>query len=288
VLKWNDFEIIISIQETQTLSSAARRLGLNQSTISRILKRIETELGHPVFSSESGLYELTPEGEPYFHVGKKMEGAASALQNLSPQSSIRGTVRLTTVEALVGYLLTRISGFSLEYPGISVELNGSNQNVSLSQRGFHAALRLHREENGRSLLTKKVGELAISGYQRRAGTPSSQWIGYEATLASIPEEKWLRMKTGKKKQSLHVSSYATMETAIAQGLGSGLLPRFMGDQNPELQRMTGNRSVLTRPVWFISYPESRRDPAVHSFSTWIFKQFEKDRLFLGGSNSVAN
>jgi len=282
MLNWSDYEVIVAIRETQTLSAAARRLGLNQSTVSRILKRIEMDLKHSIFSNDSGVYELTPEGEPYFHVGKVMEKAVSGLGQSLPSSSIVGTVRLTTIESLVGYLLHRLKSFKEQFPNISIELNGSNQNVNLSQRGFHAALRLHREEHSKSLLTKKVSEIGVSGYRKRIAPFSSDWIGYETSLASIPEEKWLRSKTKKRKQLLHVSSYITMETAVGQGLGTGLLPRFMGDQNPNLQCITGSRPVLTRPLWFVSHPEFRRDPAVQSFSNWLFKQLESDQTFLAG------
>lgn len=279
---WSDYQIIVAIREAQTLSGAARRLELNQSTISRILKRIETNLKEPLFSRASGVYELTPEGEPYFRVGKEMERAISEFAHSRSSSSTQGTVRLTSVEALVKYLLIRLATFRERFPNIAVELNGSNQNVNLSQRQFHAALRLHREENSKSLLTKKVGEIGISGYRKRVGSASSEWIGYESTLASIPEEKWLRIQTKKRKPLLYVSSYVTMETAIEQGFGVGLLPRFIGDQNAALQRMTGEQPVLSRPLWFISHPEYRRDPAMEIFSKWLFQQISDDKSLLGG------
>lgn len=278
MLNWNDFEIIVAIRETKTLSAAARHLGLNQSTISRILKRIETDLGKQIFSTTSGYYEITPDGEPYLLVGKEMSNAVSSLQQSMPATSIQGTIRLTTIEALVEFLLSHISGFQREFPQIAIELNGSNQNVNLPQRSYHAALRLGRETKTKSMLMKKVGEIGISAYKKyNDQTASTHWIGYEASLSSIPEERWLRANTKTTKPRLHVSSYLTMESAIEQGLGIGLLPQFMGDRNQKLQRATGPKILLEREVWFISHPESRRDPAMECFSTWLFKLFEKNR-----------
>lgn len=274
--------MIVSIHENRTLSAAARRLGLNQSTVSRILKRIESRLGLPLFLNASGTYELTSEGEAYFRTGKQMEQAVSELGMSRSDPAIQGTLRLTMIEALVGYLVGRIGEFNREFPRIRIELNGSNQNKSLPRREFHAALRLDREEAAKSLLIKKLGEFGISGYQRRGGTASSEWIGYESSLASIPEEKWLRSRAKTSGQRLRVSSYATMERAIALGLGTGLLPRFMGDLNPDLHRVTGDKPVLKRPIWFMTHPDFRQDPAMRSFSTWLFQLFEKDRSFLHG------
>jgi len=79
-----------------------------------------------------------------------------------------------------------------------------------------------------------------------------------------------------------VSSYVTMEPAIERGFGTGLLPRFIGDQNPTLQRITGDRPVLVRPLWFVSHPEYRREPAMQAFSKWLFQQLESDKSLLSG------
>ena len=111
MLNWSDFEIIVAIAETKTLSAAARKLGVNQSTISRGLKRMEDRLDEALFKNRHGFYELTPKGKPYFQTGKSMEKAVSKIEKESPKNLVKGTVRLSTVEALVGYLIDRISEF---------------------------------------------------------------------------------------------------------------------------------------------------------------------------------
>lgn len=278
MLNWNDFEILVAIREAKTLSGAARQLGLNQSTVSRILKRMEADLSMQIFSNASGAYEITPEGTPYLLVGKEMEKALAILKQSASPNTARGTVRLTTIEALVGFLLRHISSFHREFPHVTVELNGSNQNVNLPQRRFHAALRLGRETKAKTMLMRKIGDIGISAYRRRNDTKASMdWIGYEGSLSGIPEEKWLRSRTKKTKQRLNVSSYVTMEEAIEQGLGKGLIPQFMGDENPLLQRSSGSKPLLSREIWFISHPDSRKDLAMNCFSEWLFKLFKEER-----------
>jgi DNA-binding transcriptional LysR family regulator len=277
MLQWNDFAIIVAIQESKTLSAAARTLGLNQSTISRILKRIERDSGQQIFSNTSEGYTATSAGKAYYKTGKEMEMAALTLAKANPANEIQGVVRLSCVEAFVSYLLEKISSFQNQYPKITIELSGSNQNVNLPQRTFHAALRLGRESRSPSVLTKKIAEYGVSVYKARGHTERLNWIGYESTLSSIPEEKWLKRKTGKTRQSLHVSSYLTMEKAIEKGLGMGLLPDFMGSRNELVERLPSGKKALIREVWFVSHPESRRDPAMECFAPWLFKTFEEDR-----------
>jgi DNA-binding transcriptional LysR family regulator len=273
VINWSDFEIIVAIEESKTLSSASRRLKVNQSTISRRLKRIEELLGYKIFSNTGAAYELTEEGRPYLHTGKIMEKSIIELEKFSPEAAVQGTIRISTVEALVGYLLTRIDSFRKDFPRIVIEFNASNENVYLPRRTFDAALRLSREESSKSLLTKKVGEISVSAYQKRNVEKPLQWIGYETSLSKIPEEKWLRSKTKGHKQNLRVSGYVAMEKALELGLGMGLLPHFMADTNPLLQKISGAGSVLTRPLWFVTHPDTRQTPAMQSFSKWLFNQF---------------
>lgn len=146
MLNWSDFEVIVAIKNAKTLSAAAKTLGVNQSTISRCLKRIESDLGQQIFLNKTGNYELTPEGIPFFNAGKAMEQSIMELERSTPQSVIQGVVRVSTVEVLVNYLLDRIDGFREKFPHVSIELNGSNENVHLPRRNFDSALRLCREE----------------------------------------------------------------------------------------------------------------------------------------------
>lgn len=46
---WNDLQTVLAIWEEGSLSGAARALGVNQSTVSRRLRSIETSLDRPLF-----------------------------------------------------------------------------------------------------------------------------------------------------------------------------------------------------------------------------------------------
>jgi DNA-binding transcriptional LysR family regulator len=292
MLDWSDFQIILAISRSGTLSDAARILKVSQSTISRALQRIETKTKQRIFFNLSGRYQITSEGSRFLKVAESFDEIVDEFSHGESQvAKVTGLVRITSIEAFIsGYFVAALPEFKKKFPDISFELNGSNERMNLLKRGYDLSLRLDRERTSGSLIQKKITEIGVAIYTRKAlpGSPGSQtnvsgaWLGYETALSEIPEEKWLRAKFKNHAPSLRVSSYVSMEKAIEEGLGVGLLPCFMGDRNPKIERANGSRAVLTRPIWLISHPEARRQPSVDCFVKWLTADLDSNKSALLG------
>jgi DNA-binding transcriptional LysR family regulator len=283
-MEWNDLSIVLAIYRSKTLSGAARVLSVNQSTISRALQKIEAKNRKRLFYQSAGKYEITPDGRPYVVAASKIEETIESLNKTNAESNpseTEGRIRLTTIETLVTrYLVPRLGEFTRAFPRIEIELNGSDATANLNLRQFDAALRLGRVEKGESLMMKKLGEFGVAGYS--LSQSETRWLGYEARLSSIPEEKWLHRYCTKSPPLLRVSGYSAMHQAILQGLGAGLIPCFLGDETPRLKRVTGQKPILNRPIWFISHRESRNQQCLQIFARWLFEIFDRDRIDLLG------
>lgn len=278
---WDDFRLALAIRKAGTLSGAARLLRVNQSTVSRALQRLEQRWGRPLFLNLAGEYRPTPGAEPMLEIAKQMDQLVEGLRWPAEGAGISETVRMTSVEAVVvGYLAPKLAEFRSRYPSIQLELNGSNETFNLLRRNFDVALRLERERKQGNLVQKKLAEFGIGVYGH-AASPMGAWIGYEASLAGIPEEKWLRKELKGETPRLRVGSYLSMERAIQEGLGIGLLPFFMGDKNPQLVRQSGTKPVVTRALWFIAHPEARRRPGVARFREWLVGELKRDESLRG-------
>lgn len=282
MLEWNDFQILLSIQRSGTLSDAGRRLKVSQSTISRALQRIERQSRHRVFLNIGNRYQVTPEGQRLLTIAEKFDAILDGYDHQAASTAeLAGIIRLTSIEPLVAsYLIEKLSHFRRSYPRVEFELNGSNETKDLLKRGYDLSLRLDRERKSGSLIQSKVAEFGVAIYSR--DPEQTQWIGYETALSGIPEEKWLREKLRGTKPTLRVGSYLSMEKAIETGLGMGLLPCLMGDKNPHLKRIGSLRPVFHRHLWLISHPEVRREPCVDDFVKWLTVELKKDsKLLLG-------
>lgn len=63
---------VVEIAHQKSLDRAAKQLYISQPTLSIFLKRLETELGYPLFVRRNGKYVPTPEGEIYIQTCRKI------------------------------------------------------------------------------------------------------------------------------------------------------------------------------------------------------------------------
>ena len=62
-MDWNALQLVLAVSRTESLSAAARRLDIDQTTVSRRLKAIEADLGTALFSRIDGRLVPTETGE---------------------------------------------------------------------------------------------------------------------------------------------------------------------------------------------------------------------------------
>ena len=113
------------LAEVKNFWEASERLYLNQSTLSKHIKLMETELGVPLFTRTTRRVELTKYGKallPYAESIIRSEFEYSALL-MQIQNAERGTLTLGSIPAMPQYNITKIlSVFQQKYPDHSVKI----------------------------------------------------------------------------------------------------------------------------------------------------------------------
>src|SRR5262245_50999646 len=125
MLEWSDLRFFLAIWRTGTLSGAARKLKVDQTTVGRRLVALERALAARLFDRTLDGHVLTASGERVLAIAESMEDSIAAIERAVAGEDVRleGTVRLSTNE-VVGqhYLLQHFDSFRTRYPGIHVEL----------------------------------------------------------------------------------------------------------------------------------------------------------------------
>ncbi len=62
-MNWDDLRIFLAVTRTGTLSGAAGHLGIQHSTVSRRMKKLEQSLGARLLERDKQGYHLTAAGE---------------------------------------------------------------------------------------------------------------------------------------------------------------------------------------------------------------------------------
>ncbi|MEA5040673.1 MAG: LysR family transcriptional regulator [Clostridiaceae bacterium] len=127
------YEVLVKTAELQSLTEAAKELGITQSGVSHILANLEEHFGFPLLIRSRAGARLTPDGErllPLIHkllaCSERIESTAVSIRGLSA-----GTIRIGTFTSVAVHWLPGImKEFQTDYPQIEFRLfNGDYYDV---------------------------------------------------------------------------------------------------------------------------------------------------------------
>jgi DNA-binding transcriptional LysR family regulator len=287
-LDWDDARVFLAVARYGSLRAAGRALGLSQPTIGRRLAAFEATFGGPTLFDRlpEGL-RLNAAGEALFPAAEQLESAAWALERRRAAASpaLSGTVRVSVGEWAGSFLAHCLVGTSgAGFPsGVTLELVETQQTANLARREADLALRHHPPESG-DLYVTKAGVFACAVY-RRAGTIGDAWVTYPEEQAHYPTARWVqeRLRECGGLVALRASNMAMQLAAIRAGAGRGVLPCFIGDAEPLLERITPPVPEIAAEYWIIVHRDLRRAACVRAVIDWIRRLFDERCHELAGT-----
>jgi DNA-binding transcriptional LysR family regulator len=276
-MDWNDLRYALAAARGGTLSAAAKRLGVDETTVARRIARIERRLGVALFERTAGRLEPTGAGATLLAHAERVESEVGALETaLTGTDRIAaGSVRLTAVPILINRVLAPAAGALLAaHPGLRLELVAEPRNLSLSRRETDMALRLARPSREAAAVARRVGRLDYGVYARAdlAGEDLAgedlPWIGYGEEMADIPQARWIA-GASRGEPRLRVNDAEAMLQAVRAGLGRALLPCAIAGRDPALARLDGPAPALSREAWLMIHPDLRGVARIRAVADWV-------------------
>lgn len=286
---WDDIRVFLAAFRTRALGPAARRLGVNASTVSRRLAAFEAELGQLLFErTREGL--LPTQAAARIHAAaERMEAARSQLARDASAVDLRveGVVRLSAAPGLlqerVAPALVRLHA---RHPALRIELDASVRPLDLSRREADLALR-SVPLVGAELVATKLGTArwvaaASPAWVKRLGRMSSwehaPWIGWDTDMASFHVARWLARHAPRAEVVLRTSHYASQVAAARTGLGLMLLPENDLSLHPLAPVRIGTSlktSAAAWPrddLWLVSHRSLRELPRVAAVWSFLLEE----------------
>ena len=239
MMNWDDLRVALAAARGGTLSEAARRLAVNQTTVARRLAGLERALGAKLFHRVEGRLVPTRGGERLLRHAEAAESAAAAAEEALAGLDARaeGTVRITAVPTTVTRLLIpAVPRLVARYPNLRVELLGAENRSNLSRREADMALRFDRPGPGGTALCRRIARIGYFVYAPAdAEDPELlPWVGYEEASADLPQAEWIARQAGRGRRPaagelapVLVNDAEGILQAVAAGLGRSLLPRLV-------------------------------------------------------------
>lgn len=235
-LDWDQVRVFLAVARAGQLAGAAARLGLDISTVSRRLDRLEDELGIHLFDRTREGTVPTAAAEAMVAAAEDMErGLAQFAAAVDAVETVaEGLVRVTAppglADAFVAPLLAR---FRERFPRVTVELDASIGYADLTRREADLALRSMRPRSGDLIAVKLLAirslPMTAPEYAAELGKlrrwTDARWITWAADLAHIPSARWFTEHVPGAVPVLRTSHFASQLTAAAAGLGVALAPQ---------------------------------------------------------------
>jgi DNA-binding transcriptional LysR family regulator len=286
---WDDLHLVLVLARRGTLAAAARRLGVDASTVHRRLAGLEQRLGASLFERGAAGYRPTPIGSELLVAAEDMSAAVDSLEERRRGHDgprLGGLLRVTAPDDIVReILLAVIAGFQAEHPQVQVELAVDNRALNLSRREADVALRATREPPAQ-LTGRRVAGLASAVYAAAglAARPLAAlpWIAWNEESGPPAFARWLEAQGLAAAPALRCGSMLLQADAAAAGLGAVLLPCFLGDSQPQLRRLTQPLPELASELWLLAPSEVRRRPVVRAFLDRAFTALKALRPRLEG------
>ena len=123
----NQLEVLVAVANEQSFSRAAQALHRTQPAVSQAIRRLEVELGEPLFDRSSKDGTLTAAGRVLFDFAEQIlnlrQGAHRAIKELKDLH--HGKLALSANEYTVMYLLPVLAVFRARHPHLKVEVKRS-------------------------------------------------------------------------------------------------------------------------------------------------------------------
>lgn len=291
-MNWDDLRVFLAVARSGSISSGARQLDLQHSTVSRRMRKLEQDLGARLFDKVPSGYALTSAGENLSQAAGRMEREVLLVDGVLSGKDLKpsGSLRVTAIDNMATTLLMPMfTGFSRRFPQVALHLMVSNSDASLAQREADVAIRLTNTPPD-TLIGKRIvtvssaiyGGLKYVDRLRKAGG-EPQWLGVECCEF---HKSWTRQACGDQSHQFYVDDTLLTQAALREGMGVSILPCFMGDSDPLLARYADPQPEWDLGLWILLHPDLKRTTRVLAFRDHMTEAVRaQSDLFAGRSPS---
>jgi DNA-binding transcriptional LysR family regulator len=167
----NDLTAFITVARERNFTRAAAKLGISQSSLSHIIRDLETRLGIRLLTRTTRSVSPTVPGEHLINtVGPRLEEIEAELSSLADlREKPIGTVRITATDYATDTVLwPKLVGFLRSYPDIKVEITTDYGLTDIVAERYDAGVR-YGEQVAKDMIAVRIGPIMRIAV---VGTPS--------------------------------------------------------------------------------------------------------------------
>ncbi|GFE49863.1 LysR family transcriptional regulator [Roseobacter cerasinus] len=272
-LNWDDLRVLLAIVRSGSLTRAATQLGIDQSTAGRRLSALEAALGTTLFlRSKVGILP-TEVGEKLIVHAMEIERRADTIAEVAaaPESGPVGQLQIKGEHWVLEQLAMRfLPPFTRAHPQMSLRLSSG---PPMSSAWTAATISLWFEDPPQmGEFAIKLAEVPFAVYAPRGlNHDDLPWLSMmdESSTRRAPAKFLEKMRKPEETLQVTANDARLVRSAIAGGLGKGLLPVCLAAQDPQLQRIDAPDYQLTRVLHLHAHPDTVQTLRVQTAIRWL-------------------
>ncbi|OCW57510.1 LysR family transcriptional regulator [Hoeflea olei] len=251
---WADLQLFLAVAREGGLSPAARATGRSPATLGRRMMALERKLGRDLFIRHERGYELTAEARTLMQDLEAVE--ARLLRLTAPEEPIeRPLVKVSAGTWTTLALLDQLDAITGAPADLRLRFVSTEATLDIARREVVIGFRNARPTGG-SLAGRRLLRVEFAAYAL-PGAPD-HWI---RIVADTPSARWLARVAGTEAACEVTAPRNGLDLALA-GRGKALLPTFIGDRHPGLERVGDTISELGHDQWIVTHQDDRHLPHV--------------------------
>ena len=269
MFNWNDLESFLMLSRNKKLKKVSQKLGVEATTISRRILRLEEKLGAKLFFRSNNNYVLTEDGHKLLPHSEQMETEAMNIKEVFSNKDINltGKVRISVPEGLGIEIFTKyLKSFLKTNNELEIELVADSKFRNLTSKEVDISIGLSHPKSNK-LKSWKLSNYKIQLYGSKSYIKENQIIEYVSDLSNhkfvsyiddmidFPELKYLQETISNAKIVFRSNNLQAQLNAVKQGVGIAFLHSFIAKNEKELDVILKENINLTREYWIIIHED---------------------------------
>jgi len=293
-MNWDDIKLFLEVARSERLSIAAKRLTIDASTLSRRLHKLEESLATKLFERTVDGHVLTDDGTQLLQYARRMElDAGQAFINIKEHKNVNsGRVRIGVTEAFGNFFIApHLTELKRKFPNIQIELVHFARDVKISRNEADIAIAVEKPKSTSTIITKLCDyQLQLYGHASYLKDIEGkvlieqlskyQWVSYVDNLLFTEQLSYLKELNADIEPSFQSTSITSQYSAIKSGLGIGILPCFLAEQDASLVKLCANDIKLVRSFYLVTHPESKRLSQVETVWQYLKELAQQNKQLL--------
>jgi DNA-binding transcriptional LysR family regulator len=228
-----DLELLrsfVSVVDAGGFTRAGERVHRTQSTVSQQIKRLEEDVGQPLFIRSGKDVTPTEAGERLLSYARRLLSLAEEARDVLGRPGHEGAVRLGVPEDFAAYRLTKLlAAFSRSHPGLRLDVRAdqsANLKRDLERGELDLALfkRPAGEKSGIAVWPERVHWVTSKNRPRDTRTGSVPLIGFPSGCLYRAGAIHALESAGRSWHMAYTSSNLSgIQAAVAAGMGLSIL-----------------------------------------------------------------